>query len=52
MVRGLDAFLTEFPATAGRYGVGPHADGRPLPQIVEAAVREGKAVMVVVEAPG
>jgi len=52
VVRGLDAFLTEFPATAGRYGVGPDADGRPLPQSVEAAVREGRAVMVVVEAPG
>ena len=52
VVRILDAFLTEFPATAGRYGVGPDADGRPLPQSVEAAVREGRAVMVVVETPG
>ena len=52
VVRGLDAFLTEFPATAGRYGVGPDADGRPLPQVLEAAIGEGRAVMVLVEAPG
>jgi hypothetical protein len=51
VVRGSDAFLTEFPATAGRYGVGLDADGRPLPQSVAAAVRQGRAVMVVVEAP-
>ena len=51
VVRGLDAFLTEFPATAGRYGVGLDADGS-LPQSVEAAVGEGRAVMVLVEAPG
>lgn len=49
VVRGLDAFLTEFPAAAGRYGVGLDADGRPLPQSVEAAVREGRAVMFVVK---
>ena len=52
VVRGLDAFLTAFPATAGRYGVGLDADGRPLPQILEAAIGEGRAVMVLVEAPG
>ena len=52
VVRALDAFLTEFPATAGRYGVGLDADGRPLPRSVETVVGEGRAVMVVVEAPG
>ncbi len=52
VVRGLEAFLNEFPATAGRYGVGLDADGRPLAQSVEAAVGEGRAVMVLVEAPG
>jgi hypothetical protein len=52
VVRILDAFLTEFPATAGRYGLGLDADGRSLPQSVEAAVGEGRAVMVLVEAPG
>ena len=51
MVRGLDAFLTEFPATAGRYGVGLDVGGRPNPRDVEAAVAKGKAVMVVVKAP-
>ncbi len=49
--RALGAFLAEFPATAGRYGVGLDAGGRPLARDVEAAVRDGSAVMVVVEAP-
>jgi len=55
VVKALDAFLTEFPATAGRYGVGLDADGRPNPRDVEAAIGEGRAVMVVmvvIEAPG
>ena len=51
VARALGDFLTEFPAAAGRYGVGLDADGRPLAQSVEAAVRERRAVMVVVEAP-
>ena len=51
VARGLGVFLGEFPATAGRYGVGLDADGRPLARDVEAAAREGGAVMVVVEAP-
>ena len=51
VARALGAFLAEFPATAGRYGVGLDADGRPLAQGVEAAVREERTVMVVVEAP-
>ncbi len=51
VARALGAFLAEFPATAGRYGVGLDADGRPLARDVEAAVREERAVMVVVEAP-
>ena len=46
---GLKKFLTEFPATAGRYGVGLDAGGRPDPRDVDAAVRGGRAVMVVVE---
>lgn len=46
---GLEKFLTEFSATAGRYGVGLDAGGRPDPREVEAAVREGRVVMVVVE---
>jgi deazaflavin-dependent oxidoreductase (nitroreductase family) len=52
VVRALGAFLTEFPTTAGRYGVGLDADGRPDPRDVEAVVYEGRAVMVVMEAPG
>jgi hypothetical protein len=51
VARALGAFLAEFPATAGRYGVGLDADGRPLARDVEAAVREERAVMVVAEAP-
>ena len=51
VVKALDAFLTEFPATAGRYGVGLDADWRPNPRDVEAAIGEGRAVMVVIEAP-
>ena len=52
VVGGLDAFLTEFPATAGRYGVRLDADGQPNPRDVEAAVGEGRSVMVVIEASG
>ena len=49
VVEGLGVFLTEFPGTAGRYGVGLDAGGRPDPRGVDAAVREGRAVMVVVK---
>ena len=52
IVEALGEFLTAFPATAGRYGVGLDADGRPNPRDVEVAVGEGRAVMVVIEAPG
>ena len=52
VVEALGEFLTAFPATAGRYGVGLDADGRPNPRDVEAAVGEGRAVMVVIEASG
>ena len=52
VVGALGEFLTAFPATVGRYGVGLDADGRPNPRDVEVAVGEGKAVMVVIEAPG
>ncbi len=47
-VEGLGTFLTAFPGTAGRYGVGLDAGGRPNPREVDA-VREGRAVMVVVK---
>ena len=49
VVEGLGVYLAELPGTAGRYGVGLDAGGRPDPQGVEAAVREGRAVMVVVK---
>ncbi|CAA9419249.1 MAG: hypothetical protein AVDCRST_MAG01-01-2140 [uncultured Rubrobacteraceae bacterium] len=49
VVQGLGTFLTEFPGTAGRYGVGLDAGGRPDPREVDAAVRGGRAVMVVVK---
>jgi hypothetical protein len=52
VVRALGAFLAEFPATAGRYGVGLGADGRPCPHDMEAAVEEGRAIMVIIQAPG
>jgi hypothetical protein len=52
VVGALGEFLTAFPATAGRYGVGLDADGRPNPRDAEVAVGEGRAVMVVIEAPG
>ncbi len=52
VVKALGAFLTAFPTTAGRYGVGLDADGRPNLRDVDAAVGEGRAVMVVIEAPG
>ena len=49
VVEALGIFLTAFPGTAGRYGVGLDAGGRPNPREVNAAVREGRAVMVVVK---
>lgn len=49
VVRGLDAFLLKFPGTASRYGVRLNADGRPDPEDLQAAARDGSAVMVVVE---
>ena len=49
-VRALGAFLAEFPGTAGRYGVGLDADGRPDPRDLEVTVGEGRAVMVMVRA--
>jgi hypothetical protein len=52
VVEALGEFLTAFPATAGRYGVGLDADGRPNPRDVEAAIGEGRVVMVVIEASG
>ena len=52
VVRALGAFLTEFPAMAGRYGVDLDADGRPYRRDVEAVVGRGRAVMVMAEAPG
>ncbi len=48
-VEGLGTFLTAFPGTAGRYGVGLDAGGRPNPREVDAAVRAGRAVMIVVK---
>jgi len=51
VLEGLETFLTEFPGTAGRYGVGLDADGRPYRREVQAAVSEGRAIMVVVEVP-
>ncbi len=49
VMKGLGTFLTEFPGTAGRYGVGLDAGGRPNPREVDAAVRKGRAVMIVVK---
>jgi hypothetical protein len=51
VLEGLETLLTGFPGTAGRYGVGLDADGRPYRRDLEAAIREERAVMVVVEAP-
>ena len=47
VVRPLEAHLAEFPATARRRRVGLDPDGRPAQRDVEAAVGEGRAVMVV-----
>ncbi len=49
VVEGLGSFLAAFPATAGRYGVGLDVRGRPDPWGVDTAVRDGRAVMVVVK---
>ncbi len=49
VVEGLGTFLAAFPGTAGRYGVGLDAGGRPNPREVDAAVRKGRAVMIVVK---
>ncbi len=49
VVEGLETFLTAFPGTAARYGVGLDAGGRPDPRDVDAAVRKGRAVMIVVK---
>ncbi len=49
VVDGSGTFLTAFPGTAGRYGVGLDARGRPDPWEVDTAVRDGRAVMVVVK---
>jgi hypothetical protein len=42
----LNAFLRRFPATANRYGVGLDSAGLPEARDVDAAVRRGKAVMI------
>ena len=49
VVEALGTFLTAFPGTAGRYRVGLDAGGRPGPREVDVAVREGRAVMIVVK---
>jgi len=46
---GLQKFLAKYPRTARRYRVGLDTDGRPDPRDVDAAVREGRAVMILVE---
>ncbi len=51
VVERLGAFLTKFPSTARRYGVRLGADGRPYAKDLEAAVGEGRAVMVSLEVP-
>ncbi len=51
VVAGLDAFLRRFPGTAARYGVGLGPCSLPEPADVAAAVRSGRAIMVLVE-PG
>jgi hypothetical protein len=43
VVRALDAYLAEFPATAGRHRVGSDADGHPAPLGVEATGEEGRS---------
>ena len=51
VVEASGEFLAAGPATAARYGVGLDVGGRPNPRDVEAAVGEGR-VMVMIEAPG
>ena len=48
---GLGVFLRKFPGTAARYGVGPGPGGLPEACEVAAAVRGGRAIMILVE-PG
>ena len=52
VVEASGEFRAAFPATAARYGVGLDVGGRPNPRDVEAAIGEGRVVMVVIEATG